>query len=342
MSSIDGCVSKKTSCMRKITESDNSFMQLQLLFIVGMPRSGTKLIRELVGQSKEIYMPPVESKWITTLVNRFGSGDYLLTSGDIQSINSSIFRSAFSANLKNLGKDVFEIPKTLAGRTLRDAIKHFLFSMSNGTKTDLKYVGDKTPSNIFKLDLLKKLDPDLKIIHIVRDPRDQCRSVNKTWGKSPVRNASKWSNAIRLAEAWSSKNKGKYLALKYEDLLSDTKTELNKVQNFLKLKSNIDFKIEQSIESFGDARHQKGIVINNCGKWKDYFDSKTVKLIESLTINEARKVGYEINEDVNAKELSKLQNLFYRLIDSVRMCSFYTRERGPINGLRYYLKTLLD
>ena len=42
------------------------------IFIVGMPRSGTKLIREILNRSDDVFIPHSESVFIPYLVKKYG------------------------------------------------------------------------------------------------------------------------------------------------------------------------------------------------------------------------------------------------------------------------------
>ena len=59
--------------------------------------------------------------------------------------------------------------------------------------------GDKTPGYILHLTLLKEIWPDIKMVHIIRDPRDYSASVRQAWGMSLMRAAHRWPTTMKAA-----------------------------------------------------------------------------------------------------------------------------------------------
>ena len=58
--------------------------------------------------------------------------------------------------------------------------------------------GDKTPGYLSHIPLLKRLYPQAKFIHIIRDVRDYCLSIHKAWNKNILRAAQRWSDDIMM------------------------------------------------------------------------------------------------------------------------------------------------
>ena len=62
-----------------------------------------------------------------------------------------------------------------------------------------KSVGQKTPTNIFHTDFIKKMFPDCQFIHIIRDGRDVVASFKKRWGSKTIfYGMNQWNRSINL------------------------------------------------------------------------------------------------------------------------------------------------
>ena len=121
--------------------------------------------------------------------------------------------------------------------------------------------GDKSALYALQIPLLYKYFPDVKFIHIVRDPRDVALSYKKTWNKNIYEAANKWR--LLIEEVDRSKkilNKEQYHELYYEDLLMNTENVLTGICSFIgvQYEENMN-KLNKITEYFGDAKYSKHI-----------------------------------------------------------------------------------
>ena len=99
--------------------------------------------------------------------------------------------------------------------------------------------GDKTPLYMSQLSLLDRLLPDALWVHLVRDGRDAALSFlelpegfsGKTWAqpRTPAQFAARWRTEIRAARRLGSRAGGRYLELRYEDLVAEPERELRRL-----------------------------------------------------------------------------------------------------------------
>ena len=85
-------------------------------------------------------------------------------------------------------------------------------------------------------DLLFAADHDAKVIHMVRDPRDRYEGSLTLWpdGRGRAGGATaRWTYSMRLARRHVRKYPGRYLVVRYEDLVRDTEPTLRAVCAFL-------------------------------------------------------------------------------------------------------------
>jgi hypothetical protein len=93
--------------------------------------------------------------------------------------------------------------------------------------------GDKTPGNVFALDGLLAVFPDLRVIHIVRDGRDVVRSFMEATRESLPDAAARWLSAVRAAHAFRGRHPAVYHEVRYEDLVREPRAALERVTAFL-------------------------------------------------------------------------------------------------------------
>jgi hypothetical protein len=85
-------------------------------------------------------------------------------------------------------------------------------------------------------DLIFSSYPDAKMIHMIRDPRDRSAPCadkkHRTRGKSGWLTA-RWKFSAYLAQHNSRRYHGRYLVVRYEDLMQDTEKTLHRICGFL-------------------------------------------------------------------------------------------------------------
>lgn len=68
------------------------------LFIIGMPRSGTKLLRTILNNHSKIYIPDIEIVLIPRFIAKYGLGQ--LSKEDVQNVINELKRSIFFSIFK--------------------------------------------------------------------------------------------------------------------------------------------------------------------------------------------------------------------------------------------------
>jgi len=122
----------------------------RIMFIVGMPRSGTSLVEQILGAH-----PAVRACGELTLIREVVDD---LTGG----FNTS-------------GTPLLTDPSTLDEPRLRRAAKQYLADVAARDRSAERFT-DKMPSNLLHLGLISRMLPDAKVIHVQRDPLDACLS----------------------------------------------------------------------------------------------------------------------------------------------------------------------
>ncbi len=88
-----------------------------------------------------------------------------------------------------------------------DAVKHYITKyFANKTQGQEEFIVDKTPSNAFRVDFIREIFPDCKIIHILRDGRDNVVSRMTKWVVD--RNPSSEGEGLKDWSEWSIDRRG--------------------------------------------------------------------------------------------------------------------------------------
>lgn len=309
------------------------------LFVVGMPRSGTKLLRELLNNHPEISLPPAESLFIPDFLRRFGT-HLPHAPRDLQDRHDYLRSSTYLINLAQQGFSLpFDQFQVLAApcRTSQDLIEAILKYFSLLQKPGASIWGDKSPWYRRHLPLLKTHFPAARFIHILRDPRDQVLSAWKAWGKHPYRSAQEWNR-----DTWATEQAGldmgdDYVRVHFEDLLEQPEPVMRDLVSRLGLSYPGPLATQvHSHEDLGDARGSQGILHTNSGKYLQAFHANQLARIESLSLPSARYFGYLYPETTVYRPLSSFERLVLTLHDAVLTLAFHLQDKGLFRGLSYY------
>lgn len=205
------------------------------VFIVGMPRSGTTLMRSLLNQHPQVSLALTESHFIPYLMRIFGDPPPFHAHANVELFIKRFHQTTFFQRLSECGY-TFN-PEDLYRHANLDSwasiFEHILRHFSPKPDRADTIWGDKTPGYIKHMPLLKQLCPQAKFLHMIRDPRDCCLSVRQSWGKSIYRAAHRWQSTLSEARRVGQTLKDDYLEVTYESLLEDTEGVMERVADFL-------------------------------------------------------------------------------------------------------------
>ncbi|EDZ60941.1 Sulfotransferase domain family protein [Candidatus Pelagibacter sp. HTCC7211] len=191
-----------------------SFSNKKIIFICGMPRSGTTLVEQIISSHKKVY----------------GAGELPFLSSVVHNnfFNDSKLDKRKIAELQNSSKN-------LVNDQYFENISLFNF--------DENVLTDKAPLNFKWIGFIKIFFPNCKIIHCKRDPKDNCLSIYKNNFSSPKMNwafnqkdiSNYHNNYSSLMKFWYSKIPEFIHTIEYEKLVSDKKNEIEKLLEFCEL-----------------------------------------------------------------------------------------------------------
>lgn len=193
------------------------------IFIGGLFKSGTSLLRAMVGNHSRIASG-LETYWFEV--------DWAGAKGPQgESIQEYFAQLARFYDMP--GEQVCEM-----GAASSD-IHEFLNRLLGAYAEALGKArwAEKTPGNICHLDRLLTGWPNARVLHIIRDPKDVLASLRESrkWD-APAVFAEKWCGFLPRAEAARQAgllNPGNYLEVRYESLVTDPETQTRRILEFL-------------------------------------------------------------------------------------------------------------
>jgi hypothetical protein len=201
--------------------------------IVGSPRSGTTLLRFMLDAHSELAIPP-ETGFLTLSETLTAKGDKL---------REKFFHNVVNYSEPSLSWPDFEIPNEPFWTALT---KITPFNISEGYRTFYRLYadrcgkprwGDKTPIYCRYIESIRRVLPEARFIHIIRDGRDAALSLRRMWfspGWEIETQASYWRDCI-LAARRAGVGRDDYLEIRFEELILNTRETLERVCTHLAL-----------------------------------------------------------------------------------------------------------
>lgn len=307
------------------------------LFLVGMPRSGTKLVRELLNQHSRVGIAPIETQFLPRAIERLGPQPEF-DDQDLSLLRRIVEDSTFLWNLTNRGIE-YDIAELLTGREIPDwtscARRLILGALPEGHH--LEVWGDKTPAYLAHIPLLHRTFPSARFIHLVRDPRDRSLSVRRTWGKDILRAADRWeTNVMEARQFGENHDEVNLLEIRYEDLLEDPEGTLRTVCDYLSVRFEEEMlTLDSPSEEYGDASGTSEIVQGNTGKFRFGLTDDEVRRLEEIAWHGLRAYGYDVTQATAAEPITAEERIWGRIFDVCQVVQFHLAEKGVVEGSRY-------
>lgn len=202
--------------------------------ILGVSRSGTTLLKEMLDRSSELAIPS-ESYFLPQLWDRHGAAP------DLDAIVADLGRLP---RVREWGVDPEAIRARIPAQpTFADVVEAVYRAYAEACGK-VRF-GDKTPSYMQHLDLLERAFPGARYVHIIRDGRDAAlsflamrRRPRFSWARPRglLGFACLWDEEVRGARRFGAgPAAGRYVELRYEDLVAEPESRLREVCAFLDL-----------------------------------------------------------------------------------------------------------
>jgi tetratricopeptide (TPR) repeat protein len=226
------------------------------IFILGMPRSGTTLLEQIVGAHPE--------------VRAGGELDYMR--GPLRSAFERDTGAPFPAGFETLSAEGMSAIASAYSRRLK--------LIADGRR----FVTDKTPGNFHLLGLLRVLLPNCKIVHVARNPMDTCFSILQYPfdDRSPHTCdmellAYVYARYVKLMRRWHELFAHDFVTVEYERLVEAPADEARRVFEHCGLEwhdSFLDFhRTDTPVRTFSAAQVRRPIYKSSVGAWRAYADA---------------------------------------------------------------------
>jgi tetratricopeptide (TPR) repeat protein len=224
------------------------------IFILGMPRSGTSLVEQILASHPLV----------------FGAGELLFLANTVNKICAEGGAGKFPECIPELGMEGFE----RIGSEYIEKIRQYSDSA--------QHITDKLPHNFLHLGLINKLLPNAKVIHCVRSPRDNCLSIFKTdfmeqlhkYAYDLVEIGQYYNLYLDLMAHWENVLPGCMYTIKYEEMVSDQQNQIKGLLDFCNLPWDdacLDFhKTKRKVVTASVAQVRRPIYKDSIELWKRY------------------------------------------------------------------------
>jgi hypothetical protein len=274
------------------------------VFIGGLHRSGTSLLRAIVGSHPEVALYERDLPLWTDLYGQFCEADF----NDPATVDQLL--EEILAQEKAQEAEIPLAPEAVRGRLAEagplDCGRVFrAFLEEYAAAAGRPRWGLKTPHNEFHAEAIFAAEPGAKMLHVLRDPRDVAvshqRYKRRRLHYDPEVHIERWRESVCLAEANVRRYAGHYLTVRYEDLVLEPEPAVRRICAFLEL----DYRPELlamsrqagwqgSNSSFGDFGNDGARVSQApVGRYKTQLAPFLRQLYQSRLHREMARCGYE-------------------------------------------------
>ena len=240
----------------------NQASTIRPIFIVGMLRSGTSVVEQIISSHHEVY----------------GAGELK----NLTQIIIPILREHLTDDKKKLSK-----------KTFLSIRKQYLESLSR-FNTSENVITDKWPLNFRSIGFILSAIPEAKIIHLKRDARATCWSIYKHyfsdtgngWAYNFDDLAEFYKLYSELMRYWHEMFPGKVYDISYEDLTTNQEDETRKLLEYCELEWDqncLDFhKNKRAVDTASVLQVRQKMYQGSSEAWKEH-EEYLLPLIKALS-----------------------------------------------------------
>lgn len=299
------------------------------VFIVGVPRSGTTLVQQILGAHPNLAIP-----WESHFIPHFPH--LLQRFGDLREpgVRARLIRSIdyFAATVHEDSKDGKWLPglHENAERVAAGAAPHYagiveaIFTYYADQLGKPRW-GDKTPGNISYMGRISAMFPNAKFIHVVRDGRDVALStLGLSFGANTVYRAARhWKKLVQRGIDFEREAPGALLRVRYEDILLDPEREARCMCAFI----GEEFRPEM-LEYHSQHGHATGkppqremhakanqpVDMNRGTRWRREMSLRQQRVFEAVAGKFLEEFSYE--RTVPGATITRMEASLYKIADA--------------------------
>jgi predicted Zn-dependent protease len=227
------------------------------IFVVGLPRSGSTLIEQILSSHSLV-------EGTTELQN------IIALSRKIANKKDSRSKSEYPSALTKVKKEEF--------RKMGEA---YIQNTLDQRVTDKPYFIDKMPNNFIHIGLIHLILPNAKIIDARRNPMDCCFSCYKqlfgsgqgfTYSQNRIGNY--YLDYLKIMEHWDSVLPGKVHRILYENMIEDTENQIRELLKFCDLEFEENclnfYKTKRTVRTPSSEQVRQPIYKKGIGQWQNF------------------------------------------------------------------------
>ena len=252
---------KKTFNKNNLEKVNIKNKDSSIIFIVGMPRSGTTLVEQIISSHPRVF-----------------GGDEI-----------SLLPELIAKNFKN-------IPNIInADREIFIDMSSEYLTFLKKISSNSEKITDKLPINFKWIGLIRSIFPNSKIIHCMRNPKDVCFSIYKNYFTNSKLNFAYniddiiffYNLYLDLMMYWKNLFPNFIIDVIYEDLINDSENQIKKIIKSIGLEWNEKcikfYKNKRPIRTASDTQVRKSIYKSSINIWKNY-ENNFVKSFKDLNV----------------------------------------------------------
>ncbi len=254
-----------TDYSNKLAKSKKLGKHIKPIFIVGMPRSGTSLVEQILSSHPLVY----------------GAGERMEILDIVRNLQHELASNrAYPFCLDELTQG-----------QLTSKAKRYLKDLTAKAPPKVKFVTDKMPDNYKHLALIQQLFPKAKILHCVRNPLDNCLSCYFTqlMGNAYSYNLKDLGTHYGFYQAqmehWKKTLNLQILDVQYEEMVASPEKMSREITEFCGLPWDdacLDFhKNKRGVVTASSDQVRQPIYTGSVERWKHYQEH-IGDLIEAL------------------------------------------------------------
>lgn len=278
-----------------------------LIFIVGAPRSGTTMTRDILNRHPSVHLCN-EVHFGERVLDVVGSRKATTLSGFARAARLTVdaYRWSFLSTDPLWKAETLREKACVEGGGLADLLGVAL--SEEARRHGAHRGGDSSPQDILYLDTLASWYPHARFVALARDPRAYLASYKNYHRKKisthrrrydPVASGMLWRSYMnRVLAARGRLDEERFMVVRYEDLVRDPDTQVQRLCAFLGLDFrrdllNVDrqnssyFAVEQDLSSHG-------ITTSSLEKWRSALSESEVWIIERVANRPMRELGYDL------------------------------------------------
>lgn len=258
---------------------------LRPIFIGGMHRSGTTLLRVMLNRHSRLSSGPE-----LQLLERTGFLEF----------HRYLDNTWLPRLEQEYGLDAQDLDRAMAA-----FMNNFLsrYQLQRGKE---RWV-EKTPKNILRIDYLFRLFPHAQFIHMIRDPRDvhasvKAKSIRDTprWSAiGAVQTASEWVRRINRGTAWRDEL-SRYREIQYEHFVRDPEGVMRQILTFLAEPwDSAVLEAPNTQQGASGANVRRPVFESSVGRWRENLTQDETRQIEAIAGPLMKSLGYATSQSTS-------------------------------------------